>query len=121
MVNVVNAQRCPRSVVNSVGCGQKRPDGNAMKPVAEPPVFAVSDAGAAGGALIGEIAGNPLFTLAAGTLVEEGSWRLSTSMWDQLWDGLYYARLMDPENLETLGCWSFAKSSCADERVGNAL
>lgn len=85
--------------------------------VAAPPVFRVGG----GDVLLGEIAGNPLFTLAAGTLVEEGAWRLSTSMWDQLWDGVYYARLVDPDTLETLGTWSFAKSSRADERVGNAL
>ncbi|MBN2492112.1 MAG: glycosyltransferase family 2 protein [Planctomycetes bacterium] len=63
------------------------------------------------GRLLGEIASNPLFTLAAGAFVADGVWRLSDSMWEGLWDGLYYCRLLEPDRLKTLGCWSFRKDS----------
>ena len=87
--------------------------------VASAPTFSVG--GHADVALLGEIAGNPLFTLAAGTLVTGGEWRLSESMWEQLWDGIYYCRLVEPRSLESLGYWSFQKSSETRQQVGNAL
>lgn len=101
----------------------RRPEGVRLGPcedlgrVTGPPSFSVS----ARGPLLGELAGNPLFSLAAGTLVEGGTWRLSQEMWDQLWDGVYFCRLVDPRTLKTLGCWSFRKTTCTQQTVGNAL
>jgi GT2 family glycosyltransferase len=103
---------------------ERRPEGYHLTPyedlgrVGGPPTFAVKDHP---GRLLGEIAGNPLFSLAAGTLVEGGAWRLSDSMWDQLWDGIYYCRLVEPDSLATRGCWCFQKNSQNRENVGNAL
>jgi len=104
---------------------ERHPEGYRLGPctdlgrVASAPTFSV--AGHADVELLGEIAGNPLFTLAAGTLVTGGEWRLSDSMWEQLWDGIYYCRLVDPRSLRTLRTWSFQKNSEAREQVGNAL
>jgi len=103
----------------------RNPDGYRLGPctdlgrVSGAPTFVVEGHG--DGELLGEIAGNPLFTLAAGTLVTGGAWRLSDSMWEQLWDGIYYCRLVEPGSLESLGYWSFQKSSEARQQVGNAL
>lgn len=85
----------------------------------EPPTFRVE---AGGRQLLGEIAGNPMFSLAAGTFVDDGVWRLSDGMWNQLWDGRYYSRLMDPDSFVTLGSWTFEKSSQpSDQPVTDAL
>ena len=103
---------------------ERRPEGYHLTPYEDlgrvdgPPTFTVKDHP---GRLLGEIAGNPLFSLAAGTLVEGGAWRLSDSMWDQLWDGIYYCRLVEPGSLATRGCWCFQKNSQNRENVGNAL
>ncbi len=91
-----------------------------LGPLAAPPTFAVP-ADHAGRPVLGEIAGNPLFSLAAGTFVAGDAWTLSTSMWNQLWDGIYYCRLVDPDSLDTLGSWRFAKRSAPDQHVSDAL
>lgn len=106
------------------GAIERNPGGIHLHPcedlghVTAAPEFSVGDRA---GKCLGEIAGNPLFSLAAGTLVEGGTWRLSETMWDQLWDGIYYCRLVDAASLRTLGSWSFKKSSQAGEKVDNAL
>ena len=58
-----------------------------------------------------EIAGNPIFTLAAATFPgEEGHFTISGSMWSELGPNVYWVRIVSRDSLETLQAWEVTKT-----------
>lgn len=74
-----------------------------------PPVFPLDHAP---DAYFIEMAGNPIFTLAAGFFPSEaGGFTVSTEMWFMLPEGRYYLRAVSRSSLETLHAWQVDKGA----------
>ena len=58
-----------------------------------------------------EIAGNALFSLAAGQLFEGVELRLSPTLWESLWDGAYFVRVLERESGRCAGAWRLRKGA----------
>lgn len=63
------------------------------------------------GRLYAEIAGNALFSLAAGQLFEGTELRLSPTLWESLWDGAYFVRVLERESGRCVGAWRLRKGA----------
>lgn len=69
------------------------------------------------GPLYAEIAGNALFSLAAGQLFEGTELRLSPTLWESLWDGAYFVRVLERESGRCVGAWRLRKGAPVEAGV----
>ncbi len=78
-----------------------------LGPCAQPPSLVLPG----DGPLVLELSMTPLFELAAGALVEPGSWRFPSAAWSWLFEGTYFMRTLERSSLRLSGAWRFQKTS----------
>ena len=83
----------------------------------EPPRLRVTGAKPPGELAI-QIGYDWLFVPSATAFVREADYQLSSSTWDRMQPGRYYARALDAETLRPLGLWSWVKEEGAHRGKG---